>query len=181
MKTNKTNMFLLLNLSLSLFTVSGCTLPQKPIDIVVMPQAQSPQQARAVANRFSEQDPQKPTVVESAMALSEKYAELSREAATLKQQNKELLTENQRAGERLSSVEAELQQTQKELTEANDLLIEMRIELNNWKTNVLGFREEMRQADTEQLKALFKILTILGGEKGNPSNSNKSQAPEPTK
>lgn len=96
MKTNKTNMFLLLNLSLSLFTVSGCTLPQKPIDIVVMPQAQSPQQARAVANRFSEQDPQKPTVVESAMALSEKYAELSREAATLKQQNKELLTENQR-------------------------------------------------------------------------------------
>lgn len=182
MKTNKTNMFLLLNLSLSLFTVSGCTFPQEPIDIVVMPQAQSPQQARAVANRFTEPTSQKPTVVESAMELSKKYADLSSEAASLKQQNKELLTENQRAGDRLSSVEAELQQTQKELTEANDLLIEMRVELNNWKTNVLGFREEMRQADTEQLKALFKILTILGGEvKGNSNNSNKNQAPEPTK
>lgn len=182
MKTSKTNMFLLSNLSLLLFRVSGCTLPQEPVDIVVMPQSQSPQQARAVANRFSEPTSQNPTVVESAMELSKKYADLSREAALLKQQNKELLTQNQHAGDRLSSMEAELLQTQKELTEANDLLIEMRIELNNWKTNILGFREEMRQADTEQLKALFKILKMLGGEvKANSSNSNKGQSPEPIK
>jgi len=178
----KSNVLLLLSLSLLLFTVSGCALPQEPIDIVVMPQPQSPQQAEAVANRFTEPTSQKPTVVESAMELSKKYAELSREAAALKQQNKELLAENQRTGERLSSVEAELLQAQKELTEANDLLVEMRIELNNWKTNVLGFREEMRQADTEQLKALFKILTVLGGEvKGASDDSNKNQEPEPIK
>ena len=173
----KSNVLLLLSLSLLLFTVSGCALPQEPIDIVVMPQPQSPQQAEAVANRFTEPTSQKPTVVESAMELSKKYAELSREAAALKQQNKELLAENQRTGERLSSVEAELLQAQKELTEANDLLVEMRIELNNWKTNVLGFRQEMRAADTEQLKALFKILTVLGGEVKDSTNnsSNKSQ------
>jgi len=161
MKTNKINMLLLLNLSLLLFTVPGCSLPQGPIDIVVTPKSRSPQQAGDVAKRFSEQEPQKPTVVESAMALSEKYAKLSNEAASLKQQNKELLTDNQRLSDQLSSVEDELLQAQKELTEANDLLVEMRVELNNWKTNVLGFREEMRQADTEQLKALFKILTVL--------------------
>ena len=58
----------------------------------------------------------------------------------------------------------------------------MRVELNNWKTNVLGFREEMRQADTEQLKALLKVLTILGGEvKGTSNNSNESQEPESIK
>ena len=40
----------------------------------------------------------------------------------------------------------------------------MRIELNNWKGNIIGFREEMREAQTTQLEALFKILTLLGGQ-----------------
>jgi hypothetical protein len=40
----------------------------------------------------------------------------------------------------------------------------MRIELNNWKTSILGFRDEMRQADIAQLETLLKILKILGGE-----------------
>jgi len=172
----QSNMFLL-NLSLLLFTVSGCTLPQEPVDIVVTPKIQPPRQDESVAKRFSEPTSQKPTVVESAMELSKKYADLSKEAAELKQQNKELSAENQRSAERLISLEAELKQTQKELTEANDLLVEMRVELNNWKTNVLGFRQEMRAADTEQLKALFKILTVLGGEVKDSTNnsSNKSQ------
>ena len=80
--------------------------------------------------------------------------------------------------------------------QANDLLIEMRIELNNWKTNILGFRDEMRDAEKEQLKALIRILTVLGGEiepqselaqnlsqddntptKPNPARQHKSQNP----
>jgi hypothetical protein len=40
----------------------------------------------------------------------------------------------------------------------------MRIELNEWKTNILGFRDEMRNADKAQLQALMKILEALGGE-----------------
>ncbi|MFB0524723.1 MAG: hypothetical protein ACETVZ_04235, partial [Phycisphaerae bacterium] len=40
----------------------------------------------------------------------------------------------------------------------------MRIELNNWKANVLGFRDERREAEIAQLEALLKILKILGGE-----------------
>ncbi len=62
------------------------------------------------------------------------------------------------------ALEGQLQQTQKELAEANDLLIEMRIELNNWKTDVLGFRDEMRDAETAQLQTLFRILQVLGGQ-----------------
>jgi hypothetical protein len=40
----------------------------------------------------------------------------------------------------------------------------MRIELNNWKTNIIGFRDEMRDADKTQLQALLRILKALGGE-----------------
>ena len=65
----------------------------------------------------------------------------------------------------------ELEQAKKELAEANDLLIEMRIELNNWKSNIIGFRDEMRDADKYQLEALLKILKVLGGE----VNTDKSQ------
>ncbi len=38
------------------------------------------------------------------------------------------------------------------------------LSLNNWKNDVLGFREEMRSAQTAQLQALMKILKALGGE-----------------
>ena len=55
-------------------------------------------------------------------------------------------------------------QTKKELTQANELLIEMRIELNNWKTNILGFRDEIRDTEKAQFEALLKILEVLGGE-----------------
>ena len=40
----------------------------------------------------------------------------------------------------------------------------MRIELNNWKIDILGFRDEIRDAETAQLEALLKILKVLGGE-----------------
>jgi hypothetical protein len=40
----------------------------------------------------------------------------------------------------------------------------MIVELNNWKADVIGFRQEMRSAEKAQLEALLKILQILGGE-----------------
>ena len=82
----------------------------------------------------------------------------------LRQQKEDFVAQNQQLKERVTALEGQLQQTEKELTEANDLLIEMRIELNNWKTDVLGFRNEMRDAETAQLEALLKILRVLGGE-----------------
>jgi len=83
--------------------------------------------------------------VESAIGLSEKYAKLSEEAAVLRQENQNFTTKNQQFKERVTNLEAQLQQTQKELSEATNFLIDMRIELNNWKTDVLGFRDEMRR------------------------------------
>jgi chromosome segregation ATPase len=144
--------------------LSGCSSGQKPAQTVVKPNPLEGQQTDSLAKRFQEPAPKGPTVVESAIELSEKYAKLSDEAAVLRQQNQEFTARNQQFKDRVNALEAQLRQTQKELTEANDLLMEMRIELNNWKTDVLGFRDEMRDAETAQLEALLRILKVLGGQ-----------------
>jgi chromosome condensin MukBEF ATPase and DNA-binding subunit MukB len=118
----------------------------------------------SAAKRFQDPPIDGRTAVESAIELSEKYARLSDQAATLRQENQRLTSENDTLRQQMTALEAKLKQTQKELGEANDLLIEMLTELNNWKSNILGFRSEMRQAAQAQLEALLKVLEILGGE-----------------
>ena len=105
-----------------------------------------------------------PTAVESAIALSDKYAKLSEESSALRQRNQTLETENRQLTDDLQNCRSKLEQAQKELAEVNDLLVQMRLELNNWKNDVLGFRDEMRDAQKAQLEALTKILKLLGGE-----------------
>jgi septal ring factor EnvC (AmiA/AmiB activator) len=119
---------------------------------------------------FSSAGTQQPTVVESAIALSDKYAKLSEEASALRQQKQDLDAENQKLKDEMQSCRSKLEQTQKDLGEANDLLLEMRVELNNWKNDVLGYRDEMRDAEKAQLEALLKILKLMGGEINQPSN-----------
>lgn len=146
------------------FLLSSCTVPQERAQVIVTPPpAQEPQNS-SVAKRFQESAPRAPTAVESAIELSEKYAKLSEQASVLRQENQDVGTKNQQFKERLAALEAQLQQAQKELGEANSFLIETRIELNNWKADVLGFRDEMRDAEKAQLEALLKILQVLGGE-----------------
>ena len=94
---------------------------------------------------------------------------------TIKQDNHQLAAENRSLKEKVTSLEAELKQAKKELAEANGLLVDMRVELNNWKNNILGFRDEIRQADSEQIKALLEILKILGGEIKPDPNQGSTQ------
>jgi regulator of replication initiation timing len=162
---------LILVVSLLTILPSGCSAPQEQTGAIgadgslhgsssgsIDPQDSS------IVKRFQDASPQSRTAVESAMELLEKHAELSKQAAELEKKNHSLIAENSQLKSQVSSLEPDLKQTQKELTEANDLLVEMRIELNNWKTSILGFRDEMRQADIAQLETLLKILKILGGE-----------------
>jgi hypothetical protein len=82
----------------------------------------------------------------------------------------------------LFNLQKQLQQTQKELNEANEIMISMRAELNKWKQDVLGFRDEMRSAEKAQLEALLKIMKVLGGDvdievvQNNNSNSTVASA-----
>ena len=120
---------------------------------------------------------QQPTAVESAIALSDKYAKLSDEASTLRQEKQSLDSENKRLKDELQTVRSRLEQTQKELNDTNDLIVEMRVELNNWKNDVLGFRGEMRDAEKAQLEALLKLLKLMGGEQAatNPPATAKPE------
>jgi chromosome segregation ATPase len=118
----------------------------------------------SAARRFQDTPLEGKTVVQSAMELSEKYASLSDQATAMRQENQKLASENEELKRQIAAAETKLRQTQKELGEANQLLIEMLSELNNWKTNILGFRGEMREAAKAQLEAMLKVIEILGGE-----------------
>ena len=104
------------------------------------------------------------SALDSAIELSKKFAALSEEMAQIRKEKEDLALENQDLKVKIAKIQPEAEQARKELAEANNLLVEMRIELNNWKSDVLGFREEMRQADKVQMEALLKILRVLGGE-----------------
>jgi len=176
MRIKKTTTFLLI-LLLSAFLLSGCSTPQERAQVVVLPDSTEGRQNSSIAKRFQESAPQGPTAVESAIGLSEKYAKLSEEASVLRHENQDFATKNQQFKERVTNLEAQLQQTQKELSEANNFLIDMRIELNNWKTDVLGFRDELRGAEKAQLEALLKILKVLGGEVATEPAQQKDTGP----
>lgn len=102
--------------------------------------------------------------VQSVLVWSERYEELSVKNNLLREKNSEIREENIALKKQIDSLKRELKQSKKELAEANDFLQKMHLELNEWKGNVLGFRDEMRKADKVQLEALAKILHILGAE-----------------
>lgn len=155
---------ILLILFMPIFLLSGCSSTQRPEELAVNSAVVDEQQNDAIAKRFQQPDQEGSSVVKSAMRLSGDYSRLSQEAALLRQQNEDLITKNRQLNEQTVSLNTQLKQTQKELAEANNLLIEMRVELNNWKADILGFREEMRTAETVQLETLLRILKVLGGQ-----------------
>ena len=114
------------------------------------------------------------SALDSAIQLSKKFAALSEEMTKLQAEKEQLAVENKELKTQLEKLRPEAEQARKELAEANDLLVEMRIELNNWKSDVLGFREEIREADKIQLEALLKILRVLGGEETPDATNEKN-------
>ena len=151
-------------LLVTIFLLPSCSYTQKPSELAVDSAAVGRQQNDSVAKRFQEPDTKGTTVVQSAMKLSGEYAKLTLEAAQLRQQNEDFIAKNRQLNEQVVSLDVQLQQAQKELAEANSLLIEMRVELNTWKADILGFRNEMRNAETAQLETLLRILKVLGGQ-----------------
>ncbi len=163
MRNKKNNMLYIILPAVGLLC-AGCTV-ERPIEGMLNPGPTGVAIGKAdVSGRFQDAATGNPSAVESAMELSGKYAKLVEETTALKADNQRLSGENLLLKNQLAPCRNNLTQTQKELAEANDLLIEMRIEMNNWKSNILGFRDEMRNADNAQLDALVKILEVLGGQ-----------------
>jgi chromosome segregation ATPase len=164
MQANTKMVILLASVTPALLLLSGCSLQKQSKTGIYPDDPLQKYWSENVAKRFLEPGSRGNTAAESAIELSQKYASLSEEAAALRQQNQDLTSKNQQLQGQTAALEARVQQAQKELAEANDLLIEMRVELNNWKSNILGFRDEIRAAETAQLEALLKILNVLGGQ-----------------
>ena len=92
----------------------------------------------------------------------------------------QMFEENTHLKKEVGELRSQLAQARKELEEANEFLQKMHVELNQWKADVLGFREELRKAQVAQLQALGKILRILGAEPlevETPASSEPLQTP----
>ncbi|MDH7599392.1 MAG: hypothetical protein QHH07_07125 [Sedimentisphaerales bacterium] len=116
-----------------------------------------------LAGRFAgATEPNSPATAE----LTERYTQVVKALGDLRMHNQQLTEENTRLKAQVEDLQAKLSQTQTELNDANILLMQMLGELNKWKADVLGFRDEMRQAAKAQLEALAKILEALGAQPG---------------
>jgi chromosome segregation ATPase len=160
MKQNKvkTSLSLTLTLLITVLATTGCnTFNRSEEDIEE--QAENPKASR----RFQQQNNEQ-TVVESTISLSNKYSKLLEKHSELKGKYRNAVEEKQALTKEKNEVQAELKQAEKELRQANNLLKETVSELNKWKSNVLGFQQEVRKADQAQLNALYKILRLMGGQ-----------------
>ena len=104
------------------------------------------------------------SAVQSALVWSRKCSELSQTVVQIQQEKHELEKNNHKLMGQVAKLQNQLAQTQTELGDANAMLVQMREEMDNWKSNVLGFRQEMRHAQAAQIDALKKVLELLGGE-----------------
>lgn len=111
-----------------------------------------------------ETEPPADTAVETALEWARRYAEATGRIDRLQKENRDLMQRNQALQAELDASQADLARAKKELGEANAMLMDMGEELEKWKTDVLGFRDEMRDAERVQLDALAKILRLIGGQ-----------------
>ena len=159
--------------ALAVCALGGCTAPQM---LTVAPLPAAPPDlgdARYLRNTTvkSEGPSESSSAVDSALAWSDKYSQAVEKVAGLQQENQNIQSSQTKLQAENARLQAELAQCQKELKDATSLLVEMRSDLDDWKANVLGYRDEMRKAQQTQLDATAKVLKLLGGEaaKDTPS------------
>jgi hypothetical protein len=168
--------FLILIAIIATASLTGCRTIRQTLELDDVVQSETPQsQPTTQEQRFSESDRSKVEEVANVRSMAQKNDTLKAMVIKLTNDKDDLTTENDRLIKRYEIMKDNLGQTEKELAEANDMLIEMRIELNKWKDNVLGFREEINFAHKEQIKALVKILKLMGAEYASQPENQATQ------
>lgn len=123
------------------------------------------------------------TAIEKALDWAAKYEQAVQSITELQKQSRQQLLDAQALQAEKLKLQAELTAAQKELKDANTLLIEMRKELTKWKADVLGFRGEMKEAQQAQIDLLAKVIKLLGADvsasKPAPTQPAKEPASEP--
>jgi len=124
-----------------------------------------------------ETSPEADNAVDAALEWAKRYSIASAELQKLQKEHRQLLKDNQDYRHETTRLKVELNRAEKELSEANAMLLDMRDDLEKWKADVLGFRREMRQAQEAQLNALARILTLIGGAVETPPPAAAAAAP----
>ena len=106
--------------------------------------------------------------VAAAQEAREKYLLATEELLACRKANEKLSEENKRLLAHVARAQMQFEQSQKELSEANETIIDLNRDLRDWKGNVLGFRSEMQQALQTMLEGQKKMLILLGGEVAKP-------------
>lgn len=155
----------------------GCQMLEEPIKVDNMPSARvtvgaeqalvADQGDPTLKKRFA--DGTTAGATDSALAWSQKYEELLKQQQQQTEKNQALVKENGDLKQTIDKLQGDMARTKKELDEANVFLQDMHRELTQWKADVLGYRDEMRQAQSAQMEALIRILKVLGAESADLS------------
>ena len=170
-RTKLTTAIISISAAIAALAPAGCMMVDEPISFgpgpapvaIAAPVQQAPVGA-GIEHRFTESQPATMGAVQSALMWSEKHDQLSVETEKLREKNRAMFLENSDLKQQSADLQSQLKQTRDELSEANAFLQEMHLELTKWKGDVLGFRDEMRTSQMTQLKALSRILKLLGAE-----------------
>ena len=145
--------------------VGGCSFGLKRNEAMVEPQANW----ELPPPRLAEPKSEEPTLVDRLIDLQQKYAQAVQDLSNERDNMRQLSDEKRGLAEQIAVVQAELARAQKELQEANDLLITVRQENEKWKADVLAHRTEILLAHKTEMEALVKVLRLLGGEFTQPT------------
>lgn len=159
---NKIGVCILLPMLAGCYWTGEKIIPFTPAPTVTEPAGTVRQDQASLEQRFS--DSEKIEASQLATLWSQRYEELSKQCEQVRKDYAALTEQHNLLQQDAAKTKMELEQTRKDLERSNALLQEAHVELSKWKSDVLGFREEIRQAQTAQLLALSKILRILGAE-----------------
>ena len=149
--------------------VAGCQpWPQGPSgsdSALTGPRPETVPRASYLKNTVRGQNEQSdPSAVDSAMVWAKKYTEATEKIMQLEKDRRALVEENSKKADRIADIEKQLAQAQKEIDDANALLIRYNKELAQWKAQVLDYRDEIRKGLDEVIAKQIDIIRILGGE-----------------
>ncbi|MCE5326292.1 MAG: hypothetical protein LLG01_07730 [Planctomycetaceae bacterium] len=115
------------------------------------------------------------SAVDTALAWAKKYAEAQMRVATLEQENRTLSDRNRVVTTQLDTAKGQLTTAQRELAEANAMMKDLEARLAKWQESVLGYRQEMREAQKAQMDAMVKVIRLLGGEAPATQSAPRSE------
>ncbi|MBN1554642.1 MAG: hypothetical protein JXA11_07845 [Phycisphaerae bacterium] len=114
-----------------------------------------------------------------AMEWADKYAKATQELLYANKRIGELEEDKEKLQTQIAQLKSDLSAYQRELTDANAMLNDMKKDLKEWRQNVLGIRKEFIASQNAILHSQYKILELLGGEVSREQYPSSPTTPDP--